>query len=352
MKTNPMIPSLVLISLFKYNENKDSSYLMSLILHAAFVILSCHLLRLRIRKWMTQVDLEFDDLLKLFILPLIYATGFTNDYLLRKLTGEELRNKLILIAGQILSLGIVDTFLQLFSKSKLERNKIAKEHKANLGFGLARCNFSYIENVIKGKKQTPPLSEQLSEYCREQRLKGGHFWIFSKLLILFPEGNYPYQTNGKTWGSMDDILKNKYQESKIQAVRERPEHRYTVSGGIERTSVLDIVRVVKDDTWQYAAYVENRPLISLCKLVDFPVSLESGQAEVMVTREDFKIHFQVYKRELQRLLDDDPYCRGKYEIVHYREKDKSSFGDKLMQIFDRMKRLGDKDEVSPCIAKL
>ena len=42
-------------------------------------------------------------------------------------------------------------FLQLSSKSKLERNLIAKEHKASLGFGLAKCNFSFLENVLKGK---------------------------------------------------------------------------------------------------------------------------------------------------------------------------------------------------------
>ena len=45
---------------------------------------------------------------------------------------------------------LVDTLFQLSSKSKLERNEIAKEHKANLGFGLAKCNFSFLENVIKG----------------------------------------------------------------------------------------------------------------------------------------------------------------------------------------------------------
>ena len=92
---------------------------------------------------------------------------------------------------------------------------------------------------------------------------------------------------------MEDILKNKYDKETVKAVRERPEYVYTVSGGIQRTSVLDIVRVVKDDTWHYAAYVENRPLTSLCKLVDCPISLESGNAEVLVTKEDFKIHFQV-----------------------------------------------------------
>ena len=92
---------------------------------------------------------------------------------------------------------------------------------------------------------------------------------------------------------MEDILKNKYDKETVKAVRDRPEYTYTVSGDIQRTSVLDIVRVVKDDTWHYAAFVENRPLTSLCKLVDCPISLESGNAEVLVTKEDFKIHFEV-----------------------------------------------------------
>lgn len=154
---------------------------------------------------------------------------------------------------------------------------------------------------------------------------------------------------------MDDILKNKYDREKVKAVvRERPEYTYTVSGGITRTSILDIVRVVKDDTWHYAAFVENRPLTSLCRLVDCPVSLESGNAEVLVTKEDFKIHFQVrisnlglqqsildifkvYKRELERLLQNDLACKDKYEIVHYRENEKRSFGEKLLVVFDKIK---------------
>ena len=94
-----------------------------------------------------------------------------------------------------------------------------KEHKANLGLGLAKCNFSFLENVIKGirfpfhqitniifvlnpgKKQTPPLSDQLTDYCRTERLTGegdnylidhktfmtgGQYWICKKVLILFP----------------------------------------------------------------------------------------------------------------------------------------------------------------------
>ena len=153
---------------------------------------------------------------------------------------------------------------------------------------------------------------------------------------------------------MDDILKNKYDREKVKAVvRERPEYTYTVSGDIQRTSILDIVRVVKDDTWHYAAFVENRPLTSLCRLVDCPVSLESGKAEVLVTKEDFKIHFQVrifnwgllksvdifkvYKRELERLLQNDLACKDKYEIVHYRENEKKSFGDKVLDVFDKIK---------------
>ena len=163
---------------------------------------------------------------------------------------------------------------------------------------------------------------------------------------------------------MEDILKNKYNKETVKAVRDRPEYTYTVSGDIQRTSVLDIVRVVKDDTWHYAAFVENRPLTSLCKLVDCPISLESGNAEVLVTKEDFKIHFEVrifitergdrccndlfkvYKRELERLLQSDKDCRDKYEIVHYRENEKRSFADKVMGIFDRIKST--QESCEPC----
>ena len=165
---------------------------------------------------------------------------------------------------------------------------------------------------------------------------------------------------------MDDILKNKYDRETVKAVRERPEYSYTVSGNIQRTSVLDIVRVVKDETWHYAAYVENRPLTSLCRLVDCPISLESGNAEVLVTKEDFKIHFQVrissrrralkhsiidifkvYKRELERLLQNDLKCKDKYEIVHYRENEKRSFADKVMGVFDKIKSTQKSCKASP-----
>jgi len=341
-----MIPLLVLISLYNIIGSEDSSLFLSRVLDALFVILSCHILGLNIRRWRTKVDSGFEeDMPKVFITSMCLLGSVVNDCF-REIPGLEMRNNLIFLCTQIFVLSIADMLLQVSSKSKLERNLIAKEHKASLGFGLAKCNFSFLENVIKGKKQTPPLSEQLTEYCRTQRLEGGQYWICQKVLILFPEGNYPYLTNGETWGTMEDILKNKYDKETVKAVRERPEYTYTVSGCIQRTSVLDIVRVVKDDTWHYAAYVENRPLTSLCKLVDCPISLESGNAEVLVTKEDFKIHFQVYKRELERLLQSDLYCRDKYEIVHYRENEKRSFADKVIGIFDSIKST--QESCKPC----
>ena len=47
--------------------------------------------------------------------------------------------------------------------------------------------------------------------------------------------------------------------------------------------------------------------------------------------------FKVYKRELERLLQNDLKCKDKYEIVHYRENEKRSFADKIMGVFDKIK---------------
>ena len=35
-------------------------------------------------------------------------------------------------------------------------------------------------------------------------------------------------------------------------------------------------------------------------------------------------------KELRRLLDEDPKCVGKYEIVHYKESDSLKFSDMVL----------------------
>ena len=228
------------------------------------------------------------------------------------------------------------------SKSQLENEERAKDLKGNLGKGLAKCNYQFLENAIKGKGVTPGQVEMLRRYKRDEAINEPWQWFCPRLLILFPEGSYPYQTNGKIWGTKEDLLARERNTSRSYCKSDDIRYEYTVSGGIQRVSTVEVVKVKRENKVFYAVVAENRPLTSLCKAVDYPIKNGRSGAEILVSKETYKIHFQVYMRELQTLLDNDPECRNKkdgsplYEIVHYKESDSKNFSAVLLDVFKRI----------------
>ena len=86
---------------------------------------------------------------------------------------------------------------------------------------------------------------------------------------------------------------------------------------------------------------ENRPLASLCQLVGHSMRTTENTAQVMITEKEFHVHFMVFKRELERLLNEDPKCKdsdGKplFEILHFKDDGNLILSEVLLKTFDEI----------------
>jgi len=230
-------------------------------------------------------------------------------------------------------------------KSQFEKENRVRDFKINLGCGLARCFYQYLENVIKGKGNVPSSVELLRRYRRDERLIHGSQWICPRVLILFTEGVYPYQTkDGHTLGTRNYLLskeKEKYTSNSF-CVPDDIEYKYEVNG-TERKSKLEVIKMKRNNEVFYAVLAENRPLSSLVKLVNQTGKLDKkSEAQVLIKEEELSVHFQVFKRELKRLLDEDEKCKDDdgnplYEVVHFKETKCLNVSDELYKIFDKIR---------------
>ena len=87
-------------------------------------------------------------------------------------------------------------------------------------------------------------------------------------------------------------------------------YEYQVSGGTKRKSNLEIIKIKQDGRYKVAVVVENRPLITLCKMVDCPVSVKgsTAAAEILLSKEEFKIQFQVIFKDHFTGTDGNETC--------------------------------------------
>ena len=110
-------------------------------------------------------------------------------------------------------------------------------------------------------------------------------------MILFPEGKFPFNS---WWGSRKDLLEKEKETSNPNSFCKSFDVKYTyeVSGGIERTSVLEGVQIKRNGRTSVAILIGNRPLISLMKMVNHPVNIDN-KAEILVNEETFKTQFMV-----------------------------------------------------------
>ena len=236
-----------------------------------------------------------------------------------------------------------------------ERFKL-KNHPGN---ELARQMFHFVKDVIQGNEFSPLFEEQRRRYIRDEKLCDDS-WFCQKVLIIFAEGPYPYQSIVKLkdpnveflnnevflekrvyWGSRDYLLSKSlhYKDPTTYSSYISPEadifscskHNnikffYKVNGTRVKC-ILDVVKIVYNGKEFYSVVVENRPLLSLYKQVNNPCH------SISLTEDEFKEHFEVYLNELRRLLDKDPKCRSKYAIVHYKESDEVHISDILLKQF-------------------
>ena len=55
-----------------------------------------------------------------------------------------------------------------------------------------------------------------------------------------------------------------------------------------------------------------------------------GEPVISFSEEEFNQQFQIYMKELSKLLDADEGCRGKYKIVHYKDDGKLNFSKEII----------------------
>ena len=92
-----------------------------------------------------------------------------------------------------------------------ERFKL-KNHPGN---ELARQMFNFVKDVIQGNEFSPFLEEQVRRYIRDERLCDDS-WFCQKVLIIFTEGPYPYQSIVKIKDPNVEILNDEvYLEKRV-----------------------------------------------------------------------------------------------------------------------------------------
>jgi len=212
-----------------------------------------------------------------------------------------------------------------------------KNTKYHLGPGLAQAYYRFVENVIKGKKTSPPHVQIMKEVItREQLCLNDNDWFCPKVLILFPE--WKKQNRESIWGSVRDITKKEKENgSKHRLFVEPIYHKFMASGGNIRTCKLQVLKNWDETGNWYAMFAENRPLNTLYKMV--------GEAVIPFSEEDFNRQFQSYMMELRKLLDADEGCRGKYEIFHYKDSGKLNFSKEIIKQMKEIRNEPDESKI-------
>jgi len=161
--------------------------------------------------------------------------------------------------------------------------------------------------------------ELINQYMKNEMLSDS--WYFPKLLILFPE--YIFNDSPLTeqmmesiFGSVGDILQAMREEDATHTLTtENINYSFKASGGIHRNMQLEVLKSRKiskngEITFNYLAFAENRPLKTLYMMVADPI--------MKFSQHNFNLQFQIYKRKLRKLLDEDSNCKDRYYILHYR----------------------------------
>jgi hypothetical protein len=91
-------------------------------------------------------------------------------------------------------------------------------------------------------------------------------------------------------------------------------------------------------SWQnnYLIFAENRPLNTLYQMVDTP------ESQIGFSRSDFELQFDLYYRELKRLIEDDLECRDMIELFKYKDYTRrrpGNFTNKMKELIKKMKMI-------------
>jgi len=236
-----------------------------------------------------------------------------------------LRDILMELCPILFALGMMRYF-------KLHRNQsqdLRLMGRCSLAPDSARTTFSFLENVIKGKKatmkkpSTKNFEKILEEHFEKEKIKAQYH---PQLVILFPEGR-DGQGNKHALGSVEDILyKEKEEGSEHTLTKESISYEYFASSGRHRRAQLEVLKFRNKGDVIYVAISENRLLKTFYQMLFEPC--------IDFRWENFQMQFNIYRRELARLLDEDESCREKWEMVHYTEE-QGAFTQAVMELLQR-----------------
>ena len=184
----------------------------------------------------------------------------------------------------------------------------------------ARTTFSFLENVIKGKKETMKnpstdgFEKLMEKFFEREKIEAR---CHPKLVLLLPEGRKG-QGNGHALGSVEDILRKEKEEgSEHTLTKENISYEYYASAGRHRRVQLEVLKFRNKGDMIYMVISEDRLLRSFYEMlsspcVDFRYICSSESCSVDIPRwENFQMQFHIYRRELARLLDEDEGCHGR-----------------------------------------
>ena len=182
---------------------------------------------------------------------------------------------------------LTELCLILCALSMVRYTKLHKTHsqdlrlleRGSLASVSARTTFSFLENIIKGKKDTMTsqgkkngneecfFGQILKNYLYKERIVASHY---PKLLLLFPECKTG-PGGGEAFGSVEDILhKEKEEGAEHTLTKDKIKYEYQASSGMKRTSQLEVLKwQIKHDVI-YLVISENRILKTFYQMLSEP----------------------------------------------------------------------------------
>eukprot|EP00092_Neocalanus_flemingeri_P034766 GFUD01037836.1.p1 GENE.GFUD01037836.1~~GFUD01037836.1.p1 ORF type:complete len:335 (+),score=78.64 GFUD01037836.1:152-1156(+) len=238
------------------------------------------------------------------------------------------KEKLLTIVVNTVSVSLVMLLLQWLKVlvNEIEIRRMLMNSNNHLGPGLARTFFGFLKIVTDGELGTPGLETILQRYADNEGIQLHH-----KVFILFPKntsqdvGSHSWMFEMEREYNMPDHLRNHGPiEFTFQGCTQQP---YFLNGK-ERVIELAVIKMRNTETGlvYYAAIAENRPLITLQKMVNIH-SLKKPFSE-----EDFKLHSEIYKKGLTSMIEEDAACQERFEIVDM-QRDNGNF---TMKIYNRV----------------
>jgi len=275
------------------------------------------------------------NVITLVLIPSFAIILFANQNFELNLSSKVKREKYLVVMKNIVSMSMVHLvlhWLRLFN-NKTENRKILKKSKHHLGPGLARSFFSFLEMLTNRDHGTPGLEDLLGKYGSNDDIK-----LHPKVFILFPR-NTSQDAGSHSW-----MFKKEREYNEPRHLEKHGPVQFTFQGTITREYFLNgkkrdidlaVLKIRNTETMKvyYAVIAENRGLITLQKMI------KSHSLKPPFLEEDFQLQSQIYKNNLDTLIQEDEACRDIFELVDMQD---DCNGDFTVKIYNSVREDGDR----------